>query len=63
MTILEFLIYIVAFAVIAAFLYWLITKFAPPQAQMPVLAVVGLLLLVVFLLQFFPGAANFRIWK
>lgn len=63
MTILEFLIYIVVFAVLAAFLYWLITKFAPPPAQMWVLAVVGLLLLIVFLAQFFPGAANYRIWR
>jgi hypothetical protein len=63
MTLTSFLIFIICFAVLAYLAYWVITKFFPAPAQMPALAVVGLLLLLVLLAQFLPEAANYRIWR
>lgn len=63
MTLINFLIFIVCFAVVAYVAFWLISKFFPAPAQMPALAVVGLLLLIVLLAQFVPEAANYRIWR
>lgn len=63
MTLISFLIFIVCFAIVAYVAYWIIQRFFPAPAQMPALAVVGLLLLIVLLAQFVPEAANFRVWK
>ena len=63
MTLITFLVFIVCFAIVAYVAYWVITKFFPAPAQMPALAVVGLLLLLVLLAQFVPEAANYRIWR
>ncbi len=63
MTLISFLIFIVCFAVVAYVAYWFITKFFPAPAQMPALAIVGIILLIVLLAQFVPEAANYRIWR
>lgn len=63
MTLVAFLIFIVCFAIVAYVAYWVITKFFPEPARMPALAVVGLLLLIVLLVQFVPAAAQYRIWN
>jgi uncharacterized membrane protein len=63
MTLIAFLIFIVCFAIVAYAAWWVITKFFSPPMQMPALAVVGLLLLIVLLVQFVPQAAQYRIWK
>lgn len=63
MTIIQILVFLVAFAVVAYLAYWVITKFFPAPAQMPALAIVGLLLLLALLSQVWPEAANYRIWR
>ena len=63
MTLINFLIFVIVVAVIAYLCYWIITKFFPAPAQMPALAIVGILLLLVVLAQFFPEAAGVRLWR
>ena len=46
MTLAQALIFLVVFAVVAYLAWWVITKFFPAPAQMPALAIVGLLLLL-----------------
>ncbi len=62
MTLVSFLIFIVAFAVVASLAYWVITKFLPAPAQMAALAIVGIILLIVLLGMFLPGVAGYRLW-
>lgn len=63
MTLIQALIFLVIFAVVAYLAYWIITKFIPAPAQMPALAIVGLLLLLALLLQVWPEAGNFRLLR
>ncbi len=63
MTVVSLLIFLVVLAVIAWVLYLIITKFFPPSVQMPALAIVGVLLIVVTLSQLLPEAASYRIWR
>ena len=63
MTVMGALIFLVVFAVAAYLAWWVITKFFPAPAQMPALAIVGVILLIVLLMQFVPEAANYRIWR
>lgn len=63
MDLLGILVLLVVVAVVAFLCHWVITSFFPEPARTPALAIVGLLLLLILLAQFFPGAANYRIWK
>ena len=57
------LIFLVVFGVIAYVAYWIITKFFPEPAKIPALAIVGVILLIILLVQFIPDASNYRVWK
>ena len=63
MTLLGAIIFLVIFAVAAYLAHWVITQFFPAPAQMPALAIVGLILLCVLIAQFVPEAANLRLWR
>lgn len=63
MTVIQLILFFVCFVVAACFLYWIITKFLPAPAQMPILAVVGVVLIIIFLTQFFPELGNYRVWR
>lgn len=63
MTVIQLLLFLVGFVIVAVVLYWTITKFFAPPIQMPILAVVGVLLLIVLLYMFLPEVASTRIWK
>ncbi len=63
MTVLSLLLLILGILVVGTICYWVITKFFPEPMRMLALAVVGILLLLVLLSQFFPGAAGLRIWR
>jgi hypothetical protein len=63
MTILEVLLLLVVIFGVGLVAYWIIRKFIPAEAQTVALAIVGVLLLVVLLVAFFPGAGSYRIWK
>ena len=62
MTIVSLLILILVIVAIGCLCYWVITKFFPEPMRMIALAVVGVLLLLVVLFQFFPGAAGTRVF-
>lgn len=62
MTIIGLLILVLGIVVVGTLAYWIITKFLPPPAHMIALAIVGVLLLLVLLYTFFPGAVNTRVW-
>lgn len=62
MTLIQIIIFLVGFAVAAYLAHWVITRFFPAPAQMPILAIVGVLLLLALLYAFFPEAGNMRIW-
>ena len=63
MTLVQALVFLVLFAIIAYLAYWVIMKFFPAPAQMPALAIVGLLLLLALLSQVWPEAASFRLFR
>lgn len=63
MTLIQVIIFLVAFAVIAYLAHWTITRFFPAPAQMPALAIIGVLLLLVLLSQLWPEAGSYRIWR
>jgi len=63
MTLVQALVFLVLFAIVAYLAYWVITKFFPAPAQMPALAIVGLLLLLGLLSQVWPEAAGFRLFR
>jgi len=63
MTLIQALVFLVVFAIIAYLAYWVITKFFPVPAQMPALAIVGLLLLLALLSAVWPEATGFRLWR
>jgi hypothetical protein len=63
MTLTSLLIFLVVFAVVAYLAYWVITKFFLAPAQMPILAITGVLLLLVLVAQFVPGLGNYRIMR
>lgn len=63
MTLISALILLVVLVVIGYVAYWIITKFFPEPIRNIALIVVGVLLLIVLLVQFFPGAANFHVWR
>lgn len=60
MTVVELLIALFVLFLIAFIAYWIITKFLPEPMRTPALAIVGLILLIVLILRFFPGA-NIRV--
>jgi len=43
--------------------YWIITKFFAEPVRMVALTIVGVLLLLFLLSQFWPDAANYRLWR
>ena len=61
MTVISAIIALVVFAIFAYLAYWIITKFLPPPAQMPALAIVGVVLLIILLVQFVPEVGNYRL--
>lgn len=63
MTLVGVLIFLVVFAVGAYLAYWIITKFFPEPAKTPALAIVGVILLIVLIVQFVPDAANYRVFR
>lgn len=63
MTLLNLIIVLAVLCIVGYVAYWIITKFFAPPFQMPALAVVGLILLIVLLTQFFPEAGGYRVWK
>jgi hypothetical protein len=62
MSLIQLLIFVVAFFGVAWLSWWVITKFLPPPVQTPALAIVGVILLIVLLVQFVPGAGAYRVW-
>ena len=62
MTVLGLLLLVLGVVVVGSLCYWVINKFFPAPAHMIALAIVGVLLLLVLLYAFFPGAINQRIW-
>lgn len=62
MTLIAAIIFLVFFAVGAYLAYWVITKFFPEPARTPALAIVGVILLIVLMVQFVPNAGHYRIW-
>lgn len=63
MTLISLIIMLAVLCIVGYIAYWIITKFFSPPFQMPLLAIVGLILLIVLLTQFFPEAGGFRVWK
>lgn len=63
MSLASVLIFLVVFAVAAYLAYYIITSFFPEPARTPALAVVGLVLLLVLIWQFFPGMGDIRIGR
>lgn len=63
MTLITLLLLILGILVVGSLAYWIITKFFPEPMRMLALAVVGIILLLVLLSQFFPGAASLHVWK
>jgi len=62
MTILGLLVLALGVICVGCLAYWVITKFFPEPARMIALAIVGVLLLLVLLYAFFPGAVNQKVW-
>lgn len=63
MTIVDVLIAVLVIVGVGLLAYWLVTKFLPPEWHKLSLAVVGILLLVLLFVVFFPGAGNYRVWR
>lgn len=62
MTVIGLLLLVLGVVVIGTLAYWVVTKFLPAPSHMIALAIVGVLLLLVLLYAFFPGAVGSRIW-
>jgi len=62
MTIIGLLLLVLGVVVVGSLLYWVITKFFEPPVRTVALAIVGVLLLLVLIYAFFPGAVSQRIW-
>lgn len=60
MTLVELLIALFIIFIIGFVAYWIINKFLPEPMRTPALAVVGLVLLILLLVRFFPSA-NVRV--
>ncbi len=63
MTLISLLLLILGILVVGSLAYWIITKFFPEPMRMLALGIVGILLLLVVLAQFFPEASGLRVWK
>ena len=57
------LIGIIIFLVVAFLAYWIITHFFPEPAKTPALFIMGAILLIILVSQFFPEIANFRVGR
>jgi len=62
MTLISLLIFFVVFGVFAFAAWWVISKFIPEPAKMIAFGIVGVILLIVLLMQFFPQASGYRLW-
>lgn len=62
MTLINVLIALGILVVVGFVAYWIITKFLPEPMRTPALAITGIVLLVILLIAFFPGAGNYRVW-
>ena len=58
----QFIILIAGIAIVAFLAHFIITKFFAEPLKTPALIIVGVILLVVLVAQFFPGVENYRIW-
>ena len=63
MTVITLLLLILGILVVGSLAYWIIMKFFPEPMRMLALGVIGVLLLLVLLSQFFPEASGLRVWK
>lgn len=64
MTLTTLVVTLLVIFVVGLAAYWIITKFIKEgQAQTITLLIVGAILLLILLTQFFPGVGNFRVWK
>lgn len=61
MTLIQLLLTIVLFIVLGGLAFWAICKFFSEPLRGWILAIVGIVLLIFLLVQFFPGAANYRV--
>jgi hypothetical protein len=63
MSLIDLLIALLVICVLGYVAYWIITKFFPEPMRTPALAITGVLLLIILLVAFFPGAGSYRIWR
>jgi hypothetical protein len=63
MTLATAIVIITVIVIIGFVAYWIITKFFTEPIKTPALVVVGLILLLVLLSQFFPGLGSFQVWR
>lgn len=64
MTLLQLLVLLIVIVVIGIAAYYLIDKFfKDAMARNIALLIVGTILLIVLLSQFFPGLGSFRVWS
>ncbi len=63
MTLIDFIIVLAAVAIIAFVAHYIITTFFPEPVKTPALLVVGIILLIILVAYFLPGAAQYRIWR
>jgi uncharacterized membrane protein YeaQ/YmgE (transglycosylase-associated protein family) len=64
MDLITMLITLLVIFVVGCVAYWIITKFFEPgQIRTIALVVVGVILLIILLVAFFPGAGHYRVWK
>jgi Na+-driven multidrug efflux pump len=57
------IISIIIFLVVAFFAYWIITHFFPEPIKTPALLVMGVILLIILIMQFFPEIGNFHVGR
>jgi len=63
MTLIQLILLLAVVFIVAVAAHWLITKFLEPPVRNIALLVVGVILLIVLLVNFFPGVGNYQIWK
>lgn len=63
MTLIDILIVLAVIVGVGLLAYWLVTKFLPAEWHKLSLAIVGIILLIILFVVFFPGAGNYRVWR
>lgn len=63
MSIVQLLVLLLVIFILGCAAYWIINRFViDPTARMITLLVVGVVLLLILLTQFFPGAGSLKVW-